>query len=468
MRLWFDVQALQGPFFERGIQRYVRSVAIELERRSASIAGFGLNPTAGPVRPFHAEVVGSAHLRTADAANLRAAAADGDLVYLCGSAFEGFQPIQNLWPNYLVIPEVPAYAIVYDTIPFRRPEEFQATHERRRFYAARRHLLERADGFLAISRSSADDLLLDLELGDQPVRVIGCGVDRRFVPADDPEGARRAGVAGVPALREGCLLYVGGFQPQKNVERLIDAYALLDPELRAAHQLVIGGKVPDEQLGRWQALCERRRIEADVVFTGLVSDELLLALYQCARLLVFPSLHEGFGLPVAEAIACGTPAIVADASSLPEVIGWQPGMFDPLEVESIAALITRALTDDAFDAELRAACASAVGRHTWPRVVDALLDALPAGGSAGRRRRLAVVDDSPERSTIASGALVGAIGDDWTIDWFSDRPSPPVPGVFPRRSWGRTAEPSLYDAQVTTAELADDLASVVARLDVRT
>ena len=163
MRLWFDVQALQGPFFERGIQRYVRAVATELERRAAPVEGFGLNPSQRRRRTRStAQWRPRRSCRPATAAALRAAAPAADLVYLCGSAFEGFTPIQNLWPNFTVIPEVPAAGIVYDTIPFRRPDEFQATHERRSFYGSRRLLLQQADRFLAISQSTAVELVDDL------------------------------------------------------------------------------------------------------------------------------------------------------------------------------------------------------------------------------------------------------------------------------------------------------------------
>lgn len=451
MQLWFDVQALQGPFFERGIQRYVRAVATELERRRAPVVAFGTNPSQRDPYEQHGAVATSRLLRRADAAALRAAAAEHtDLVYLCGSAFEGFRPIQDLWPNYTVIPGVPAAAIVYDTIPFRRPHEFQATRERRSFYAARRMLLEQADRFLAISESSAREAIEDFGLDPASVAVIGCGVDERFVPTDDAERTMDELVGDLPSIGAPYVLYVGGFQPQKNVEGLLTAYAALDDAIRAEHQLVIGGSVPLELRATWEHRVEELGLAERVVFTGLVSDDTLLRLYQCARLLVFPSLHEGFGLPVAEAIACGTPAICSNTSSLPEVIGWEPATFDPTDPAAIAAAIERALTDAAHDEALRAACRSAAGRHTWARVVDTLLAelaplaALPRG--AVTPQRIAVVATDPAVAVARAGTLDTAAS---VVDVFAGAGSHQAGRfVAPVAGLGRTADPALYDEVV--------------------
>lgn len=437
MRLWFDAQALQGPFFERGIQRYVRAVTTELERRAAPVEAFGLNPSQRDVYPQHGSVATSPSLRPATAANLRAAARHEDLVYVCGSAFEGFSPIQNLWPNYTVIPEVPAAAIVYDTIPFRRPAQFQATRERRSFYAARGHLLRQADRFLAISHSSGAELSEDLDVDPSRIDVIGCGVDARFVPPDDLELAAAELAAALPDITFPFLLYVGGFQPQKNIEGLLEAYALLGADHRAAHQLVIGGSVTDEIRRRWEERSTRLGIADRVLFTGLVSDETLLRLYQCARLLVFPSLHEGFGLPVAEAAACGTPAISSNTSSLPEVIGWEPATFDPTLPDAIATAIERVLGDEAFSVELTAVCRAAAAKHRWPEVVDRMLAALeplsrtPRSGSP-----------APRRVAVIGGAVPPIDGA--RVDVYGATPSI-TQGVLSEISFGRTAEPALYD-----------------------
>ena len=205
------------------------------------------------------------------------------------------------------------------------------------------------------------------------ITVIGCGVDDRFIPPADPDEARRPARGRLPQLRIPVLLYVGGFQPQKNVEGLLDAYASLDPALRSEHQLVVGRQRARRSAGRVGRLGWLRSASADrgACSPGLVADETLVRLYQTTRLLVFPSLHEGFGLPVAEAAACGAPAISSNTSSLPEVIGWEPSTFDPTDPEAIAAAIERALGDEQFDRDLRTACRAATTRHRWDRVVDA-------------------------------------------------------------------------------------------------
>lgn len=457
MKLWLDVQALQGPFFERGIARYVRGLATALDEQGTDIAGFGLNPSQPPPNEIHAAVGRSPHAKLATAANLRDAASSSDLVYLSGSAFEGYLPIQNLWPNYLVIPDVPAAAIVYDTIPFRRLAEFQATHERRRFYASRRHLLERADCYLAISNSTAVELRQDLDVGSKPVHVVGCGVDERFIPPADLERAIAVVTASFPELRSSFLFYVGGFQPQKNVEGLITAYSLLPHGVRDGIQLVIGGSVPADRTMAWRKQAEQLGVAASVLFTGMVADSTLLALYQTARLAVVPSKHEGFGLPAAEAIACGTPAITSNTSSLPEVVGWKPATFDPDDPSDIASKIEQVLTDQVFDISLRAACATAAKRHSWPtvatRVAGFIAPLTDLGRGPATSPRVAVIDDPTLGSSRPRWRRPPDRPESTRFDLFGDPERSLRHGSipFPFSSFGRTVETTLYDSVVNAA-----------------
>jgi glycosyltransferase involved in cell wall biosynthesis len=137
---------------------------------------------------------------------------------------------------------------------------------------------------------------------------------------------------------------VGGADPTKNLETLIDAFARLPGSLRDAYDLVLVG-----DLRRRQDLRERVRqagFEKQTHFAGIVADERLIELYQQATLFVFPTLYEGFGLPVLEAMACGTPVLCSNVASLPEVAGDAAILFDPLDRRGLSATMMQVLSDD--------------------------------------------------------------------------------------------------------------------------
>lgn len=141
------------------------------------------------------------------------------------------------------------------------------------------------------------------------------------------------------------ILAVGNLQPRKNLRRLLEAYARLPEGRRASHKLVLVGQA-HYRSDLILAEIDRLGIRRDVQWTGYISSKSLVAVYNLADLFVFPSLYEGFGLPVVEAMACGLPVLSANTSCLPEVCGGAALMFDPLDTDALAATIDAALEDD--------------------------------------------------------------------------------------------------------------------------
>src|SRR5262249_49574521 len=135
------------------------------------------------------------------------------------------------------------------------------------------------------------------------------------------------------------ILYVGGMDQRKNMHGLIRAFALLPAALKNKYQLVIACHVTAD---------EKARFGKEVIFTGYVPEDDLILFYHLCDLLVFPSFHEGFGLPVLEAMQCGAAVIGSNTSSIPEVIGRKDALFDPHNDQEIAQKIQQALTDTAF------------------------------------------------------------------------------------------------------------------------
>jgi glycosyltransferase involved in cell wall biosynthesis len=177
------------------------------------------------------------------------------------------------------------------------------------------------------------------------------------------------------------VLYVGNHKPHKNLARLVRALA----QVRREHslRLILAGPVEPDLL----ALARSLGIADRLVFLGPVSDERLPALYRGALAFVFPSLHEGFGLPPLEAMACGTPVVSSLATSLPEVVGQAALPVDPLEVDSIASGIDRIVGDEQLRRELRARGLARAARFSWDESARRTWHALEGAASAGDRRQ---------------------------------------------------------------------------------
>jgi glycosyltransferase involved in cell wall biosynthesis len=162
------------------------------------------------------------------------------------------------------------------------------------------------------------------------------------------------------------LLTVGTTQPRKNLPRLIEAYLQLREERVTDARLVIAGRPGwrTDALARLFANSDHRH---DVIFTGYVADSILAALYRECALFVYPSLYEGFGLPVLEAMACGAPVITSNTSSLPEVAGDAARLVDPFSVQSIRAALEDVLRDRHLQEELRGLGKRRASEFSWER-----------------------------------------------------------------------------------------------------
>ena len=227
------------------------------------------------------------------------------------------------------------------------PETFR-WHEAPRMKFAIRRAAMRSDHIVACSDYSRQDILQTYSLPQDRVTAIHLAAAPFLRRETDPH--RLAAVRAKYDLPHDFILGVGSIQPRKNLGRLIAAYAQLT-KIRDIPQLVLAGKKAWLH-GDSVAAAAKHRIDDKVIFTGFVPEEDLGALYSAAKIFVYPSFFEGFGLPPLEAMQCGTPVITGDRTSLPEVVGEAGIMVDPYDVSSIAAAMERLLTDDALRAEL--------------------------------------------------------------------------------------------------------------------
>jgi glycosyltransferase involved in cell wall biosynthesis len=255
---------------------------------------------------------------------------------------------------------VPCAVIVYDLVPFIAGAQGQKRAAR--IEKATIDIgVRRAQALVCISAATRRDLVQRVPSSAPRSLVIPLAAAAQFAsPGTRPSGIERPYV-----------LAAGTLEPRKNLERLLDAWAQLCPALRDEHELVLVGPVG------WEADAIRVRARGSGVrLTGYVPDEQLAALYHGCELFCYPSLYEGFGLPVLEAMRAGAPVITSNVSSLPEVAGDAAVLVDPLSVDAIEAALARLLADPDERGRLRAAGRARAALFSWERTAIELRDVL--------------------------------------------------------------------------------------------
>jgi glycosyltransferase involved in cell wall biosynthesis len=226
-----------------------------------------------------------------------------------------------------------------------------------------------AGAVVTISEATRRDLLAYLQVDPKRVYVVYGGVAERFRPASP---VALQAIRTRYRLPERFILTVGTVEPRKNYLRLLEAYCLLLGQGRS-DGLVIAGKLGWRYKPFFQRLRELN-LEQRVTLLGFVADDDLPALYSAAEVFVYPSLYEGFGLPPLEAMACGTPVVASNTSSLPEVVGNAGLLVSPYDVDALAAAIARLLDDPLLRAELRARGFQQAARFTWETAAHRTLE----------------------------------------------------------------------------------------------
>lgn len=239
------------------------------------------------------------------------------------------------------------------------------------------HAVRRASRILADSVNTQRDLTALLDVDPARIDVVYPGIGPRYQPVTD--GEQRRAVAQRYQLNGPFILSLGTLEPRKNYPRLIRAFAQLRRQSGLAHTLVIGGGKGwlTESLF---ALAEQEKVASFVRFLGYVDEADLPALYSLADLYAFPSRYEGFGIPVVEAMACGTPVVCADNSSLPEAAGAAAILVNADDTDALAAALERGLTDQAWRAAARRLGQAQAARFSWRASAAQLVAAYAKAG----------------------------------------------------------------------------------------
>lgn len=223
----------------------------------------------------------------------------------------------------------------------------------------------RAAAVITVSQSAREDVIRILKLPPERVHVIYEAPARDFRPI--AAGPALEAVGKRYHLPPKFLLYVGTIEPRKNIVRLLEAFAQLRRKDGIEHQLILVGSKGWKDSEIYAAI-ERLRLFDHVRFLGHIPISDLVAVYNLADAMVFPSLYEGFGLPVIEAMACGTPVITSPNGSLKEVAADAAQFVEPTDVESIAHGIRRVLNNSVHAAHLREKGLERAGCFSWQRV----------------------------------------------------------------------------------------------------
>ena len=461
MRLVFDLQGAQSDSRNRGIGRYSRALAMAMAERAGpheliiALNG-GFRDATEQLRDAFAPILPASQIRVwhgpgrqtawevADRDRRRAAeriraaflaSLQPDML-LVASAFEGYgDDAVTLFPADIQPP--PTVSIGYDLIPLSRPELYLHGRLQQDWYYPRLLQMAHNEALLCISQSSADEILAGLRLDSARVFNIQAGVDKRFRPAasgDEPQERLLARYG----LRPGYVLCVGAVEERKNLTGLIRAYAQLPAELRRRHQLVATCWNDATQLPLLRRMIAESGLTAEEMrlLTDFVPDHDLPGLYRGSAVTVCPSFHEGFGLSVAEAMACGVASLCSNTSSLPEVMDHPAALFDPKDTKSLAERLQAMLESPQLAEELGRYGLARAARFTWPKTADrawAALDqtfarlqpaATPAWrNSSWRKPSLSVV--TPLRGDITPlRRLLEGLARWYAVDLLSEDPEP--------------------------------------------
>ena len=270
---------------------------------------------------------------------------------------------------------------IHDVIPMIFRSQISKSRKAKMYTLYSRLMIaigQRADTILTDSRASAADIIHHLRIPrqrEQDVRPVYCGVSDRF----RPPAARPRKAAADPRS----VLYVGRADPYKNIGVLLRAFASVRRRSSFPVRLVVAGS-PDPRYPEAGDLARSLGVADAVRWTGYLSDESLVALYQSADVLAHPSRYEGFGLQVLEAMACGVPVVSSNAASLPEVAGDAALLVAPDDVEAFASAISRVLTAPDLAAELARKGVTQAAKFTWERTARETLRTYEETAARGR------------------------------------------------------------------------------------
>ncbi len=357
MRIGFDARAV----CYRGIGTYSRNLLLRFARSGMEFVVFCQDAAKGDIPSVDTFTLVSANM---DPLNPRGQRAFRSLVQDSGV---DLLHVPSPWaPSPLSVPLV---ATIHDVTPLLYPRSLSPWLR----WAYKRRLprtVDEASRIITVSRISHSALTAYTGVNPAKVRIIHNGVSQEFRPQTD--AAVLAAVRRRYSLPERFAFWVGDFRPEKNLQFLVQAWHRVQRRLSQPLPLVLAGAQAG-QFRRIKKEVDRADMSDQIYFPGFIRADDLAAVYSAATLFVFPSLYEGFGLPPLEAMACGTPCVVSNSSSLPEVTGPAALLFNPMSLESCEDCVVRLLTDARLYEDLRREGLRQSAAFSWDKAAEETL-----------------------------------------------------------------------------------------------
>jgi len=413
MRIVIDMQGAQTGSRYRGIGRYTMAFAQAVVRNRGEqeiiLALSGLFPeTIEPIRAAFDGLVPQKNIRVWNARGPVREMHNGNTWRQNTARLLRESYLESLAPDVVLVTTMvegygddfigsigqldtttPTALVFYDLIPYLYPDVYLADAHVARWYKKRLEQCKNAALFLSISESTKRELIEYLSIDPDKVVNISAGSDDRFFVEEVPQ-ERRDELLSRFGLTKPYLMYLSATDWRKNHKRLIEAYSKLPETLRAEHQICFVGGLPldhKEEFKRHAKSCGLAH--DDLVITDYVTDEEINILFNSCKAFVFPSWHEGFGLPALEAMQCGRAVIGANTSSLPEVIGMSEALFDPFNVDDMCQRLERVLADDVFRNRLEEHGLRQAKKFSWDSTARIAINAIESLGRSRNRFTLA-------------------------------------------------------------------------------
>ena len=273
--------------------------------------------------------------------------------------------------------DIPVALIFYDLIPYIFKKEYLKLKEYHDWYFYKLKEVYLADLIFAISENTKKDLINYLGISEDKIITCYAGCDERFKPLNITFEESLPILKKYKIEKKFIFYLPSSYDFRKNIDRLIQAYAQLPQFLRENFQLVIGSEFPEDIKEKLKNLAYKSGLKKnELVFTGYISEDDLPIFYNLCTLFVYPSLYEGFGLPVLEAMKCGAPVIASNTSSLPEVLQEKSALFDPKNINSISKKIYEVLTNKSFLIYLKENALKQASKFSWEKSAKIILSSL--------------------------------------------------------------------------------------------